>query len=127
MLSVQTYQLLLTDEQKLSVPNVSSIVGAEILRDPDCVLLFVYGDHASEQQELTFYVVSTGQEMPDTFPGTHVRTLPKGDGTAYHVFIKPPPQAGSVQRGKPIVSTPVETPKGDAGDDTKASGGGNGV
>ena len=101
MQSVEIFRLELTDEQKVVLPQVASIVGTELLADFSGIDLYVFGEHDGPTTEQTFYVIDTGHQVPDTFSGRHIRTLPKGDGNAYHVFMKPPP---NVQRGNPVVA-----------------------
>ncbi len=129
MQSVMTYELELTDEQKLTLPEVASILHAELNENANAVRLYIYGDQDGPEIELTFYVFDTGHVLPDTFGGQHIRTLPKGDGTAHHVFMKPPPKRLAVQRGKPVVATPKASAEANPNDDGAANtrnGGDNG-
>ena len=79
-------------------------------------------DPEAELVEETFYVINTGQQLPDTFPGMYVDSVinepwesedgirdrnATGDGEVWHVFFKRKP---NVQRGEPVV---VEPPGGE--------------
>jgi hypothetical protein len=117
MQSVEIFRLAMTDEQKLVLPEVASILGTELLADFSGIDLYVFGDQSGPTIEVTFYVIDTGQQVPDTFAGRHIKTLPKGDGHAYHVFMKPP------GKRKPIVA---ERNPNDPAADTDKRGNGNG-
>ena len=120
MLSVYKTTLEITDEQKVTIQKGSSIV--KIGNQNGKLTLWYICDPEAELVEETFYVVGTGQQLPDTFPGMYVdsvineptdtsldgveRNAPR-DGLVWHVFFKRKP---NVQRDKPIV---VEPPGGE--------------
>lgn len=54
-------------------------------------------------EEVTFYVVGTGQELPDTFPGKYFKTVAIG-GDVWHIYFKPLPPLPATR--KPIVVDP---------------------
>lgn len=113
MLTVFKTQLEITDEQKVELQQGSSIVKIDV-QDGQLTLWYLC-DPERELVEETFYVVGTGQQLPDTFPGIYIDTVemhhfeedPDGQGGLgqsfiWHVFFKRRP---SIQLGKPIVAT----------------------
>lgn len=110
MQSVQVYELTLEPEQTINIPGNSLVVQLERIEVNDGgtvgIYIYLWADHESEHADVTFYVVDTFQELPDTFVGMHIRSVLRGDGSAYHVFMKPVTRANTDQRGRPIIVNP---------------------
>jgi hypothetical protein len=117
VLSVYKTTLEITDEQKVTMQKGSGII--KVANQNGKLTLWYLCDPEAELVEETFYVVGTGQQLPDTFPGLYVdsvinepaesldgirdRNAPR-DGFVWHVFFKRRP---NVQRGEPIVVPPA--------------------
>ena len=100
MINVFKLTLEIKDEQKVQLQKGSSILKCE--EQHDKITLWYLCDPEAELSEETFYVVGTGQQLPDTFPGLYVGTAQVGP-LVWHVFFKKKP---NVQRRQPIVATP---------------------
>ena len=116
MLSVFKTTLEITDEQKVTMQKGSSLV--KVGNQNGKITLWYICDPEADLVEETFYVIGTGQQLPDTFPGLYVDTVQvqnfeeelDGQGSVrpgeifvWHVFFKRKP---NVQRGEPIVAEP---------------------
>lgn len=122
MLTVYKVTLEITDEQKVQIQKGSNII--KVAEQDGKITLWYLCDPEAELSKETFYVVSTGQQLPDTFPGLYIDTVEihtvieeDADGggcfgrtDVWHVFFKRKP---NVQRDESIV---VDPPKGN-GDD----------
>lgn len=108
MISVFKTTLKITDEQKVELQKGSSIFKVD--DRPEGITLWYLCDPEAELVEETFYVIRTGQQLPDTFPGLYidsVETYEKDDPKTLdetitlHIFFKKRP---NVQRGKTVVA-----------------------
>ncbi len=116
MLNVFKTKLEITDEQKVQMQKGSSIL--KVARQGDDICVWYLCDPERELQDETFYVVGTGNQLPDTFPGAYIDSviIPP---FVWHVFFKRRP---NVQRGKTIVASP-----NDPGQAHTREGGDNGT
>lgn len=119
MLSVFKLTLKTIDEQKIQIQKGSSILKVANQRDKICIWYMC--DPERELIEETFYVVGTGQQVPNTFPGLYIGSVAI-DVFIWHVFFKRRP---NVQRGKTIVATPNPNDPGQA--QKRDQGGNNGT
>ena len=104
MLTVFKTTLEIADEQKVELQKGSLIVKVGV--QEDIVTLWYICDPEAELVKETFYVIATGQQVPDTFPGQYIDSVQKSNGNVWHVFFKKRP---SVQRGTPVVADPDDT------------------
>ena len=106
MISIFKTTLDTTDEQKVQMQKGSTII--KVGEQESRITLWYVCDPEAELHEETFYVVATGQQLPDTFPGLYVDTVQIGGGETvqhvWHVFFKKRP---NVQRGEPVVVPPA--------------------
>ena len=114
MLAVYKATLKILDEQKIELQKGSTII--KVGEQEGHIVLWYMCDPERELAPQTFYVIGTGQQIPDTFPGLYIGSVQIGDFNVttppqmvWHVFFKQQP---NVKRGKPIVATP----KGDGND-----------
>lgn len=112
MLTVYKVTLEIANEQKVELQKGSSII--KVGEQDGHIVLWYICDPERNLDQQTFYVVGTGQQLPDTFPGVYVGSvqiydMPDANDPVrtsehvWHVFFKKRP---NVQRGRPIVTTP---------------------
>lgn len=118
MISVFKTTLKIEDEQKVPMQRGSRIL--KVAEQNGKVTLWYLCDCEAELTDETFYVIGTGQQLPDTFPGNYVGSC-KCEEFIWHVFFK---QKQNVQRGKTIVA---EVNPNDDGADVGTRGNGNGA
>jgi len=98
MIAIFKTTLKIEDEQKVEMQKGSRIVKAA--NQHGKITLWYVCDPEAELTDETFYVVGTGQQLPDTFPGQYVDSV-ACEEFIWHIFFKQKP---NVQRGKPIVA-----------------------
>jgi len=108
MITVYKTTLKIVDEQKVAIQEGSAII--KVAEYDGKITLWYVCDPEAPLTEETFYVISDGQQLPDTFPGRYVDTvqlttaMPEPENPTefvWHVFFKQKP---NVQ--KPIVANP---------------------
>jgi len=106
MLAVYKTTLKIADEQKVEMQKGSRIV--KVGEQDGTLTLWYTCDPEAELTDETFYVIGTGQQLPDTFPGLYVGSVQIGDykvdtppQMVWHVFFKRKP---NVQQGKTVVA-----------------------
>jgi len=103
MITVFKTVLEITDEQKIPMQQGSRIT--KVGEQGGKLTLWYICDPEAEINDETFYVVGTGQQLPDTFPGTYVGSVQINVEGAremvWHVFFKRKP---NVQQGKTVVA-----------------------
>jgi hypothetical protein len=126
MITVFKTTLKIEDEQKVKMQQGSRIV--KVGEQQGKLTLWYVCDPEAEMVEETFYVVATGQQMPDTFPGAYVDSVQVGDfkvdtppQMVWHVFFKRKP---NVNRGKTVIR---RVNPNDDGADIDVRGEGNGA
>lgn len=115
MISVFKTTLEVTDEQKVPLQEGSAII--KVAEQHGKITLWYVCDPEAELTEETFYVVGTGHQLPDTFPGKYVDSV-QIDPFVWHVFFKQKPNVK-----KPIVA---EVNPNDPAADVSKRGGDNG-
>ena len=115
MINVFKTTLKIQDEQKVSMQQGSRILKVDTqFSEDDPITLWYMCDPEAELVEETFYVVGTGQQLPDTFPGMYVDSVQvheviaehivgggcDGRTLVWHIFFKKKP---NVQRGKTVI------------------------
>ena len=120
MISVFKTTLEVSDEQKVTMQKGSAII--KVAEQRGKITLWYVCNPEAELVEETFYVIGTGQMLPDTFAGAYLNSVQMYDPTdpalehsprefVWHVFFKQHP---NVQRGKPVVADPND-PAADVG------------
>ena len=91
--------LSIVDEQIVRLPVGSAPLTCQMQGGALC-LWYARAVGSIEEEDVTFYVIGTGNEFPDTFPGKYFCTVQDG-ALVWHIFIKPLPP---LQKPKPIVA-----------------------
>lgn len=83
---VYKYVLEFSSAQILELPRCAQIIHCAFQDEPICLWALV---DPSEQQKIerTFYIVGTGQVLPDNEVLKHIATLTRG-GFVWHIFEK---------------------------------------
>jgi hypothetical protein len=103
---IEMATLTLAAEQQVPLPIGSLLLDAKEYGGQLTVWYYFPAAFRMETpDEVTFYVVETGHELPDTFNGKYFKTVLLGN-TAYHVFFKPLAPLPAVQKGRPFVVDP---------------------
>lgn len=97
MITVFKTVLKIEDEQKVEMQQGSRIL--KVANQRGKITLWYMCDPEAGIVEETFYVLGTGQQMPDTFPGLYVASV-ECEEFIWHVFFKKKP---NVQRGKTVI------------------------
>ncbi len=103
--------LQIIDEQVVSLPVGSALLDAQFQGDA-LNLWYARNVGSIEEEEVTVYVIGTGNEFPDTFPGKYFKTVQQGP-LVWHVFFKP---LAPRPQPKPIIApTDDGAPTGERG------------
>lgn len=93
--------LQVTDEQVLRLPVGAVLLDCQ-LQDKILCIWYLFDQSVSATNDVTFYVVGTGNPFPDTFPGRYFKTVQVGE-FVWHIFWKPLHYLPDTQR-RPVVA-----------------------
>ena len=88
MRTIYKYQLTVSEEQVISLPNGAEFLSAQIQRDVICLWVLI-DPRAIGEQDWTFYIFGTGcffNNDPDGMD--YVSTLQSNNGNVYHLFVE---------------------------------------
>lgn len=105
---IESATLTLAQEQTVPLPIGSILLDAKDHANQLTVwYYFPVAFRLEQPDDVTFYVVETGHELPDTFNGKYFKTVIMG-GVSYHIFFKPLAPLPAVQKGKTFVVDPTD-------------------
>lgn len=90
-------------QEEITVPIPAGAGLLEAHYEAPYVFVTYMADTEAPLEPVTFYVLTTMHEVPDTFTGRYFKTV-RDDGRRLHLFFKP--KAAPAQRGRPIVADP---------------------
>ena len=74
------------EEQVLTLPKNATLLDAQA-QENRLTVWYMFDADDQDEAPLTIYVVPTGGELPDTFPGVYWRTIQTA-GYVFHIFLK---------------------------------------
>ena len=101
MQTVHKQTLKITEEQVLKIPTGAVMLDCQLQNGAITVwYAFDLAADPKKDEDVTFYVVKSGHDLPDTFPGRYFKTVQQGK-LVWHIYFRP---LAPIGRDKPIVA-----------------------